>query len=90
MEKFVQTIGIYPTGTLVELNDRRIGIVCSQSYERRLRASIIPLTTRQGEAVEKFKIVDLFLPNQWQLNNSKIRISKGLPISTLPPMLIVV
>lgn len=88
VEKFVHTIGIYPTGTLVELNDQRIGIVCSQSYERRLRASIIPLTTRHGQAVEKFKIVDLFLPNQWQLNNNKIRITKGLPISTLPPPLL--
>lgn len=84
VEKFVQAIGIYPTGTLVELNDDRIGIVCSQSYEKRLRASVIPLTNRRGEIVESFKIVDLSLPNQWQLSDSKLRIRKGLPIDSLP------
>jgi HD-GYP domain-containing protein (c-di-GMP phosphodiesterase class II) len=88
VEKFVHAIGIYPTGTLVELNDDRIGIVCSQSYEKRLRASVIPLTNRRGEIVGSFKIVDLSLPSQWQLSDSKIRIRKGLPIDTLPARVI--
>ena len=83
VEKFVTAIGIYPTGTLVELNDDRIGIVCSQTYEKRLRASIIPLTNRRGDRVESFQILDLNLPNQWQLSDTKLRIRRGVPINCL-------
>lgn len=88
VEKFIAAVGIYPTGTLVELNDERIAIVCAQTYEKRLRASIVTLTNRRGDVLEDLHILDLNMPNQWQLNNARLRIRRGLPINSLPDAVI--
>lgn len=41
VEQFVQCIGIYPVGSLVELNTGEVGIVVAQSRVRRLRPRIV-------------------------------------------------
>ena len=41
VEPFIQCIGIYPTGTLVELSTGEVGIVLGQNRVRRLRPTVI-------------------------------------------------
>ena len=41
VEQFIQCIGIYPTGTLVELNTGEVGIVLAQNRVRRLRPKVM-------------------------------------------------
>jgi len=59
VEEFIKAVGLYPTGSLVELNNGAIGVIFTQSYEKRLRASVIPLTHDKGQRYTSFKILDL-------------------------------
>lgn len=43
VEEFIQAIGIYPAGTLVELSTGEVGIVIAENRERRLRPKILLL-----------------------------------------------
>ena len=51
--EFIRAIGLYPTGTLVELNTGEVAVVVEQNFERRLKPKVIvvldavknPLTT---------------------------------------------
>lgn len=50
VENFIQAIGIYPTGSLVELTDGQRGIVVSHSPERRLWPRVMVMTDEIGRA----------------------------------------
>ncbi|GAB1261698.1 HD-GYP domain-containing protein [Aurantivibrio plasticivorans] len=39
--EFIRAIGLYPTGTLVELSTGEVGVVVEQNFERRLKPKII-------------------------------------------------
>ena len=58
---FVQTVGIYPPGTAVELDGGEIGIVVRPNREtaRLHRPQVCLLLDRDGHPVEKDPIVDL-------------------------------
>jgi len=86
VEAFIRAIGIYPTGTLVELNDERIGIVTSQTYEKRLRATVLPLTTSQLQFDTEALPVDLnMLAGKGKAKASEpLFITKGLPANRIP------
>lgn len=88
VETFVQAIGIYPTGSLVEINNGIIGVVVSQSYEKRIQAAIIPLINRDKKRFAKFKIFDLHLTGSDAMQNDRIIIKRGLPFHLAPPKLV--
>lgn len=39
--EFIRAIGLYPTGTLVELSTGEVGVVVEQNFERRLKPKVI-------------------------------------------------
>jgi HD-GYP domain-containing protein (c-di-GMP phosphodiesterase class II) len=45
VEQFMTCLGVYPTGSLVELNTGEVAIVMAQNQARRLRPRIMVLTT---------------------------------------------
>ena len=55
--QFIQSIGLYPTGTMVELTTGDIGVVVEQDPDSRLTPKIALLANRQGDG-EKI-VVDL-------------------------------
>jgi HD-GYP domain-containing protein (c-di-GMP phosphodiesterase class II) len=59
VEQFVQAIGVFPVGTLVELNTGEVGMVIAQNRVRRLRPKIILLLDREKRPLETFPILDL-------------------------------
>lgn len=88
VETFVQAIGIYPTGSLVEINNGVIGIVVTQSYEKRMQASIIPLINHDKRRFEKFKVFDLNLTGSDPNCKSHLIIKRGLPFHLAPQRLL--
>ncbi|SMF15511.1 HD-GYP domain, c-di-GMP phosphodiesterase class II (or its inactivated variant) [Alteromonadaceae bacterium Bs31] len=80
VEEFIKAIGIYPTGTLVELNDGQLGVIFSQDYEKRLRAKVIPILDANGNIKQKYKILDL----AYARTHDPIFISKGVPATSIP------
>ena len=59
VEQFIQTLGVYPSGTIVELNTGEIGIVISQSRVRRLRPKIMIIIDKDKQPCDVSPILDL-------------------------------
>ncbi|NNG12709.1 MAG: HD-GYP domain-containing protein, partial [Halobacteria archaeon] len=59
VEQFIQCLGIYPTGTLVELNSGQVAIVLSQNRVRRLCPKLLLILNADKVPYEKPHILDL-------------------------------
>lgn len=60
VEQFIQCLGIYPTGTLVEMNTGQIGIILSQNRLRRLFPKILLIHNADNIPYEKPHTLDLW------------------------------
>jgi len=59
VEQFQVCMGVYPTGSLVELSTGEIAVVMAQNQARRLRPRVALLSTPQKQRVNDFQVVDL-------------------------------
>ena len=59
VELFIQAVGVFPTGTLVELNTGEVGVVTGQNRYRRLRPEVMLILDAQKKVREEFATVDL-------------------------------
>ncbi len=60
MEQFIQCIGTYPTGSMVELSSGQVGIVMSQNRLRRLYPKVLVILNADKLKYKKPHIVDLW------------------------------
>jgi HD-GYP domain-containing protein (c-di-GMP phosphodiesterase class II) len=78
VEQFVQSIGIYPIGSLVELASGHIAIVIQHNRERRLEPKILIVT--HGDKRRRFPPLQLDLSRHNAREGSRrLRIKHGLP-----------
>ncbi len=59
VEQFVQCIGIFPVGALVELNSGEVGIVIAQNMVRRLMPRVMVVLNAKGAPLRPQVILDL-------------------------------
>ncbi len=59
VEEFIQAVGIYPAGSLVELSSGEVAIVVAEYRTRRLRPQVIVVLDENKEALIELKEVDL-------------------------------
>lgn len=59
VEQFIQCIGLFPTGTVVELSTGEVGIVISQNRVRRLRPRVMLVLDKDKIAYEFNPVLDL-------------------------------
>lgn len=59
VEQFVQCIGIFPVGALVELNSGEVGIVIAQNMVRRLMPRVMVVLDAKGVVLRPQVILDL-------------------------------
>lgn len=59
VEQFVQCIGIFPVGALVELNSGEVGIVIAQNMVRRLMPRVMVVLDAKGAVLRPQVILDL-------------------------------
>ena len=59
VEQFIQTVGLYPTGSLVELNTGEVGVVTEINDLKRLYPTIMLLIDTNKKPYDEFNIVDL-------------------------------
>ena len=57
--EFIRAIGLYPTGTLVELNTGEVAVVVEQNFERRLRPKIMVVLDAVKQRLHQPYIIDL-------------------------------
>ena len=60
VEQFIQVVGIYPVGTLVELSDERVGVIVAQNRVWRLRPKVMLLLDENKDAYNEFDTIDLY------------------------------
>lgn len=59
VELFIQAVGVFPTGTLVELNTGEVGVVIAQNRFRRLRPEVMLVLDAQKKMREEFTSLNL-------------------------------
>ena len=59
VEQFIQTCGIYPTGSLVELSNGQVGVVTAVHSLKRLRPSVMILLDADKLPLAQFRTIDL-------------------------------
>jgi len=59
VEQFQACLGVYPTGSLVELNTGEVAMVMMQNRVRRLRPRVLLLTTHDKQPLKDFQPLDL-------------------------------
>ncbi|MBB6522493.1 HD-GYP domain-containing protein [Pseudoteredinibacter isoporae] len=59
VEQFVQAIGLFPTGSLVELNTGEVGIVVKQNDIRRLKPEVVIVLDKFKRKLDSLRLVDL-------------------------------
>ena len=59
VEQFMQVVGVFPTGSLVELNTGAVAVVIAQNEARRLKPRIMLILDEHKRRLAQFNIVDL-------------------------------
>lgn len=59
LEKFIQCMGVYPIGTLVELNTGEVGVVATMNRLRRLRPRVVLVLRPSNMPYEELKIISM-------------------------------
>jgi HD-GYP domain-containing protein (c-di-GMP phosphodiesterase class II) len=59
VEQFIRCIGIFPVGSLVELNTGEVGVVVAQNLTKRLLPRVMVIRDGHGNPVLPHKILDL-------------------------------
>jgi len=59
VEQFIRFVGIFPLGSVVELNSGEVGIVITQNLEKRLQPRIMVIRDAGGNALKPQKLLDL-------------------------------
>jgi HD-GYP domain-containing protein (c-di-GMP phosphodiesterase class II) len=59
VEQFIRCIGIFPLGSVVELNSGEVGIVIAQSTEKRLQPRVMVIRDAAGNPLRPQKLLDL-------------------------------
>lgn len=60
VEEFICSIGIYPVGSIVELNSKEIAIIVEQNSKNQLLPQILILRDKNRQPVTLFKVLDLY------------------------------
>jgi len=59
VEQFQVCLGVYPTGSLVELTTGEVAVVMMQNQARRLRPRVLVLSTPAKQPLTDFQVLDL-------------------------------
>ncbi|MEM7100411.1 MAG: HD domain-containing phosphohydrolase [Pseudomonadota bacterium] len=80
VEHFIQTIGMFPTGSVVELNTGEVGVVVEQNPIRRLKPKIVVILDENKQRRDKLALVDLTDVNGRDSNQPSLWIRNELSV----------
>jgi len=83
VEQFIQCIGIYPVGSIVELNTGEVGIVIAQNLVRRLQPRVMLVLDSSLKPIRPPVILDLIKEPKATVDEP-YRIRRTLPKDKLP------
>lgn len=78
VEQFIQSIGFFPPGTLVQLNDGCVAVVVAQNRRHRLKPEVLLVTDPDKNLLREFRLLDLQMPVKSDWTDGALHIDKGL------------
>jgi HD-GYP domain-containing protein (c-di-GMP phosphodiesterase class II) len=66
VEQFIQCVGVFPVGAVVELNSAEVGLVITQNLVRRLKPRVMIVLDAKGAPMRPHKILDLDRDPKWK------------------------
>lgn len=82
VERFIQAIGVYPTGSIVQLTTDEVGIVVSHNPGRRLWPKVMVVLDENKKPLKAGKVVDLLNYNESRQEQSTVHIIGSLPFGS--------
>ena len=83
VEQFIRFVGIFPLGSVVELNSGEVGIVITQNVEKRLQPRIMVTQDASGNPLKPQKLLDLSR-NHKIASGEPYRIKRTLEFGRIP------
>lgn len=83
VEQFIQSIGFFPPGTLVQLNDKSVAVVVAQNRRHRLKPEIIMVLDPEHQRLRDFPLIDLQMQVKSLYTDEELYIEKGLDPGSL-------
>ncbi|MBL4607683.1 MAG: DUF3391 domain-containing protein [Pseudomonadales bacterium] len=77
VEEFIKAIGIYPTGSIVELDSKELGIIVESKPNKRLFPKVLLIADKDREPLSKPKIINMAESNLHK------NIARSLPSSSV-------
>ena len=74
IQQFLRCLGVYPTGSLLEMKSGEVGIVLAQHREKHTRPRVMLLLDKDKKALRDFKVIEL----SQQTGDDKLQILQGL------------
>jgi HD-GYP domain-containing protein (c-di-GMP phosphodiesterase class II) len=78
VEQFIQSIGFFPPGTLVQLNDGSVAVVVAQNRRHRLKPEILVILDPERNLRRDFGLIDLQMQVRSAYTDEVLFIDKGL------------
>lgn len=79
IEHFMQCLGVYPTGSLVELSNGEVAVVMAQNQARRLRPRVMVVLDDEKRPLRRFRDIDLMAVDEGAGGRPSLMISAALP-----------
>jgi HD-GYP domain-containing protein (c-di-GMP phosphodiesterase class II) len=80
VDQFIQCLGLYPVGSLVELNSGEVGVVIAQNRVRRLKPRLL-IVLAPDKSVEHYPVSLDLLMNPETPDGSPYQILRALPLN---------
>jgi HD-GYP domain-containing protein (c-di-GMP phosphodiesterase class II) len=75
VEHFIQSIGVFPVGSLVELSTGEVAVIVSHNKQKRLRPKVLVVTEEDKTARKHPAVKDLI----YDVSDNPVYIRRGLP-----------
>jgi hypothetical protein len=75
--QFLQMIGMFPTGSVVEFSDGVVGVVLEQNRQNPLRPKVMLLKDSNGEPFDQPQILDMQKLSDGDRGSKAVSITKG-------------
>jgi len=80
IQEFIKCLGIYPIGSIVELNQGQIGVVVGINEHTKLKPVILLVMDKDKQYLKMRKLINLASP-KWETEGHVLRVSRILPAS---------
>lgn len=75
LERFIKCLGIYPIGSVVQLNSGEVGVVVATDEDRRLKPTVLLVLNPAGKEYERRRLVNLS-STMWEKTGKSLSIQK--------------